>query len=107
MLGDPPVPDLQEMPRRQRMDTLEEGPGRARAEEREQVIDAANVGLRPDHSRGQQGLDLRAPEQPAVDLGVIERADAHTVAAQDQGPAGAVPERDGELAPRLGEHPFA
>ena len=51
-----------------------------------------------DHPRGQQRLDLRAPEQPAVDLGVVERADADPVAAQDQGPVVAVPERDGELA---------
>src|SRR5208337_4059173 len=66
VLGDPPVLDLQEMPRRQRMDTLEEGPSRPRAEECEQMIDAANVRLRPNHCRGQQGFDLRTPEQPAV-----------------------------------------
>src|SRR5271157_2016806 len=89
------------------MDTLEEGTSCPRAEECEQVIDAANVRLRPDHCRGQQGLDLRAPEQPAVNLRVMERADAHTVPTQDQGPAGAVPERDGKLSPRPDEHRFS
>src|SRR5271157_2840637 len=89
------------------MDTLEEGTSRPRAEECEQVIDAAHVRLRSDHCRGQEGFDLRAPEQPAVNLGVMERADAHTVPTQDQGPAGAVPERDGKLSPRPDEHRFS
>ena len=95
------------MARRERLDPLEERPRRPRAEEREEVIDPLRVGPRLDQPRGQQRLDLRAPEQPAVALGVVERADAHAVAAQDQRPVGAVPERDGELAPGLLEHPLA
>ena len=32
------------------------------------------------HARGENRLDLRSPEEPAVDLGVIERADPDAVA---------------------------
>ena len=45
VLGDPAVPDFQEMARRQRVDALEEGPSCSRAEECEQMIDPADVGL--------------------------------------------------------------
>ena len=104
---DPAVADPQEMAGRDRFDSLEERPRRARAERVEEQVDALGVGPRGDQSRGQQRLDLRAPEQPAVGLGVIQRADPHAVAAQDQRPLVPVPERDGELAPRLLEEPLA
>ena len=91
----------------QRGDALEEGAGRARAEEGEEVVDALDVGPGLHHARGEQGLDLGAPEQPAVGLGVVERADAHAISSQDEGAAGPIPERDGELAAGLGEHAFA
>ena len=55
----------------------------------------------------QERLDLRTPEEPAVALGVIERADSDAVAPQDQCAVGPVPERDGEITPRLLEHPLA
>ncbi len=71
------------------------------------MIDAPGIGPRGDHARGEERLDLGAPKQPAVDLGVVERADPDAVAAEDQRARLAVPERDGELPPRLVEHPFA
>ena len=104
---DPAIPDPQEMPGRQRLDPLEERPRRARAEEGEEVVDPFGIGPGGDQARSQQRLDLRAPEQPAIDLGVIERADPDPVAAEDQGPVVPVPERDGELAPGLLEHALA
>ena len=107
MLGDASVTNLEEMPRRQRLDPLEKRARRARAEEREEVVDAPRIGPRRDQPRGQQRLDLRAPEQPAVGLGVIKRADPDPVAAQDQCARVAVPERDGELAAGLRKHPLA
>ena len=84
MLRDPAVTNLEKMPRRQRFDPLEEGPGRPRAEEREEMIDAARIRPGGDQPRGQNRLDLRAPDQPAVGLGVVERADPDPVSAQDE-----------------------
>ena len=103
---DPAVAGGQEVPRRQDLDPLEERPRRAGAERVEEDVDPLAVGPGVDHPRGEDRLDLRAPDQPAVDLGVVQRADAHPVAAQDQGPLLAVPERHGVLAARLLEHPL-
>ena len=100
VLGDPAVPDLQEMPGRQRLDPSKKVRVVPAQKKVKRWSMPADVWPRGDHARGEQGLDLRAPEQPAVDLGVVERADADPVAAQDQGAAVPVPERDGELAAR-------
>ncbi len=71
------------------------------------MIDPPRIRPGRDHARGQEGLDLRAPQEPAIDLGVIERADPHAVTPQDERPVVPVPERNGELPPSPGEHPFA
>ena len=99
--------DPEEVAWRDRLDSLEECARRPRAEGVEEQVDAHRVRPRRDQPRGQQRLDLRAPEEPAVDHRVIQRADAHAVTSQDQGPRVPVPERDGELAPSLVEDPFA
>ena len=104
---DPAVADLQIMARGERLDPIEEGAGRPRAEEVEEVVDSFRVGSRANESRSQERLDLRPPEQPAIAFGVVKRAYADTVAAEDQGSTGPVPERNGELAARLLEHPLA
>ena len=104
---DPAFLDPEVVAGRERVDPFEERPRSPRAEEAEEVIDSPGIGPGHDQSRRQQRLDLRAPQEPAVALGVIERADPHPVAAQDQRPLAAVPERDGELSPSPGEHPLA
>ena len=91
----------------ERLDPLEIRPGRSGAEEREQVVDSLDVGADRDHSRRQDRLDLRTPKEPAVALGVVQRADPDAIPAQDEGPGLPVPERDGELAAGMGEHPLA
>ena len=104
---DPAVPHPQEVARRDRLDALEEGARGPGAERVEEQVDAHRVRPRRDQPRGEQRPDLRAPEQPAVGHRVIERADAHAVAAQDQRARVPVPDRDGVLAPRLFEDRLA
>ena len=107
VLADATVAHAEEVARRQRDDPLEKRARRAGAEKCEQVIDAPGIGTSRDQAGCQQRLDLRRPEQPAVDLGVVERANADAVAAKDQRPVVPVPERNGELAARLLEHRLA
>lgn len=85
-------------------DAREERAPRRRAAEDEQVIDRAVIDLASDHPAREQALDLRAPEEPALGLGDVERADPRAVAGQDQGARARVPQRDGELPPRVLEH---
>ena len=101
------VAHLQIVARRNHPDSLEERPTGTRAEGVEEEVDALAVGACLDHPRGQKRLDLRAPEQPAVDLGIVQRADSDPVAAQDQRPRLAVPEGDGELAAGPSKHLLA
>ena len=61
--------------------------GEARAlaadgEEVEKEIEAAPVRLRLDQPGGEQSLDLRGPQQPAVGLRVEQRRNAGAVAAE-------------------------
>ena len=60
-----------------------------------------------DHPRSEERLDFRAPEQPAISLRVVERADTDPVAAEDQRPRLCGPRRDGELAAGLLEDALA
>ena len=92
MLADPAVTNLEKMARRQRLDPLEERAGRARAKEREEMVDPSRIGPGGHQSRGQDGLDLRAPEQPAVGLGVIEGADADPIAPENERAGVAIPQ---------------
>ena len=101
------VADLEVMAGGEGLDSLEEGSGRPRAEKVEEVVDPFWVGDRPHQPRGEQRLDFGTPEEPAIALGVVERADAHAVAPKDQGTVRPVPKRDRELAARLLKHPLA
>ena len=104
---DPSVTNPQKMAGRDRFDSLEKRPRRAGAKRVEEQVDSLGVGPRGDQSRCQERLDLRAPEQPAVGLGVIKRADADPVPTQDDRSIVPVPERDGKLAAGLFEETLA
>ena len=83
MLADPSVTNPEKMTRWERLDPLEERAGRARAKEREEMVDPTRIGPGGHQARGEDGLDLRAPDQPAVGLGIIQGADADPIAARE------------------------
>src|SRR5208337_1537252 len=104
---DPTIPDPQVMPRANHVDALKRGPRLAGREEAKKMVDSPWLGLRFNHSGGQQGLDLRGPKQPAVALGGVQGKNPHPVPAQQQHPVAPVPECYAELAPRPLEDPLA
>ncbi len=104
---DPAVAHTNVVPRRNRLDSFEKRSRSARAERVEKQVDPLRIRPGVDHARSEQCLDLRSPEQPAVSLCVIERADPHSVPPQDQLTLFAVPNGHCELPPSLLEEAFA
>ena len=105
---DPAILHLEEVARRERLDPLEERARAVPAQKNEKrwstPFGSGRAATSPD---ARIALTSEPQSSQPSRLGVIERADADAVAAEDQGAVGTVPERDGELAARLGEHPFA
>src|SRR3546814_10924936 len=64
------------------------------------VLQRAGVDAAGNAGHGQERLDLRGEDQPALVLQVVERLDAEPVAAQHQAPPRRIPDRKTE--PEIG-----
>ena len=92
------------MARRDSLDAFERSLVWRRAEEVEEVVQAFDIWFCGDESRGENGLDFGAPNEPSILDGVEERADSDTVAAEDEGSVVTIVEADAELATGVVEH---
>ena len=99
LLDDPAALPDEQAAGRQLRDAREGGPRRARAPEREHVVDAGEVGSGGHLPGGEQRLGLRAEHEAAVvEQGVVQRAHAEAVAHERQPPSSGLPPGERELA---------
>ena len=95
------------MPRREHANLVKARAIGRHAEIVEEVVDAASIRHRAEHTGSEQALDLGCPEQPAVAFRVVKRTDTGTIAAEKQRARVAIPNGDRELARGLAEHRVA
>ena len=100
--GDPQI-----VPRQDRLHAFEHGAARAERKEREQVIEAADVGRRRHGAGGEQRLDLGAEIDEVALPRPVERADADAIAREEHDPLGEIEQREGELALQMREQILA
>src|SRR6202040_137512 len=74
--------------------------------ERENVVNAAQVGFGRHHSRGQQALDFGCEQEPVPLSRPVKRTDAEAVATKSQLMPTHVPQGHGELAAQALEQAF-
>ena len=95
----------QQMPWLQLVHPRDDALGKGGAPEREEMVERAPVERARDVGELEEGPELRRKQQPAIDLGVIERLDPDPVSGQEQLSSAVVPEREGEHATQIVDTP--
>jgi len=93
----------EDVPRAQLLDAFEHGERLGYVEQGEEVVHGGGAQPAPDRGMRQQRLQLRAPDELAVDLGEEELLDADAVAGQQQTLTPIIPDREGEHAAQMGD----